>query len=50
MNEGTAKNFLKLDTHCAFITVIHYNSRPHNATLPVPQVSNSPSLARENFI
>ena len=50
MNEGTAKEFLKLDIHRAVITAIHHNSGPHNATVPVPQVGKSPGFARENFI
>ena len=43
MNERAAKELLKLDIHCAIITVIHHNSGPHNTTVPVPQVANSPA-------
>ena len=49
MNEGAAKEFLKLDIHRAIITAIHHNSGPHNATVTVPQVGNSPSFAGVNF-
>ena len=36
MNEGAAKEFLKLDIHRAIIIAIHHNSGPHNAPVPVP--------------
>ena len=41
----TAKEFLKLDIHRAIITAIHHNNGPHNPTVPVRQVGNSPSFA-----
>ena len=43
MNERATKELLKLDIHRAIITVIHHNSGPHNATVPVPQVAKSPA-------
>ena len=49
MNKEAVKEFLKLDIHRAVITAIHHNSGPHNATVPVPQVGNSPSVAGVNF-
>ena len=36
MNEGAAKEFLKLDIHCAIITAIH--------------IGNSPTFAGVNFV
>ena len=50
MNERPAKEFLKLDIHIAVITAIHYNNRPQNTTVQVPQFGNSASLAGVNFI
>ena len=34
----------------AVITSVYHNSGPHNATVLVPQVGNSPSFAGVNFI
>ena len=50
MNEGAAKEFLKLDIHRVIITAIHHNSGPHNADVPVPHVGNSPTFAGVNFV
>ena len=50
MNKGPAKEFLKLDIHRAIVTAIHHNGGPHNATVPVPHVGNSPSFAGVNFV
>ena len=50
MNKGAAKEFLILDIHRAVITAIHHNSKAHNATVPLPQVGNSPRFAGVNFI
>ena len=50
MNEGAAKEFLKLYIHYTVITAIHHNSGHHNATVPVPQAGNTPSFAGVNVI
>ena len=50
MNEGAAREFLKLYIHRTVITAILHNSGPHNATLLVPQAGNSPTFGEVNLI